>query len=74
MNVVHFAHQVLAMQERIEDLEIENERLRKYEADYHELMNSSLSHNAAMMGNILKLCTTPGVVEACVEHRSFERG
>jgi len=30
-----------------------------------------MQHNQAMMGNIFKLCLTPGVIEACQEHATF---
>jgi hypothetical protein len=71
LDIVGFAYQILEMQDKIIDLEIENNRLRKYEADYNELLNSSLNHNAAMMGNIFNLCMTPGVVEACENNKTF---
>ena len=73
MDVVDFAYQIIEMQTKIVELEIENERLRRYERDYQELMDQSLSHNATMMGNIMKLCLTPGVVEACRNNDTFEK-
>jgi hypothetical protein len=71
LNIVDFAYQIIEMKNKIIDLEIENERLRKYESDYHDLMDESMKHNAAMMGNILNLCMTPGVIEACKENKTF---
>ncbi len=68
MNVLKFAHEVLAMQERIEDLEYENARLRRFEKDYNDLLNSSLQHNQEMSLNMLKVIMTPGVVEAMKEN------
>jgi hypothetical protein len=71
LDIVNFAYRILEMQDKIIELEIENNRLRKYEADYNELLNSSMKHNATMMGNILELCMTPGVVEACENNKTF---
>lgn len=72
MHVVDFAYQVIEMQDRITELEIENDRLRRFEHDYNELLNDSLAHSHAMMGNTLKLFLTPGVVEACQANKTFE--
>lgn len=72
MDVVDFAYQVIEMHERIRDLEFENERLRRFEHDYNELLNDSLAHSQAMIGNTLKLFLTPGVVEACQANKTFE--
>lgn len=71
MNIVDFAYQIIEMDRKIINLEIENERLCVYEEKYNELLDQSLSHNAAMMGNILKICTTPGVVTALQENKTF---
>lgn len=72
MHVVDFAYQVIEMQDRITELEIENERLRRFEHDYNELLNDSLAHSHTMMGNTLKLFLTPGVVEACQANNTFK--
>jgi len=69
--IVGFASQVIEMNERIRDLEFENSRLRRFEHDYNELLNESLAHSHAMMGNTLKLFLTPGVIEACQENKTF---
>lgn len=71
MNVVDFAYQIIEMDRKIIDLEIENNRLRGYEEKYYQLLDQSLSHNKAMMGNILKICTTPGVVSALQENETL---
>lgn len=71
MNIVDFAYQVIEMQERITQLEIENEQLSWFKEEYHNLLDSSMQHNQVMMGNILKLCLTPGVIEACQENAKF---
>lgn len=71
MDVVDFAYQVIEMHNKILDLEQENERLRRYEKDYDNLLNESLAHSQAMIGNTLKLFLTPGVVEACQKNKTF---
>jgi hypothetical protein len=71
LDIVDFAYQVIEMNERIRDLEVENERLRRFEHDYNELLNDSLAHSHVMIGNTLKLFLTPGVIEACQENRTF---
>ena len=71
LDIVDFAYQIIEMQNRIVDLEIENERLRKYKSDYNDLLDSSLNHSSAMMSNILNLCMTPGVIEACENNKTF---
>lgn len=50
-----FARDVLAMQERINELEYEVARLRDYEREYRELMASTLQHNATMLGGIFQV-------------------
>lgn len=64
MDMVDFAWQVIEMQRTIEVQEAELARLRRTEEDYDELLASSLQHGKVMMGNILELCMTPGVVDA----------
>lgn len=64
LSVVGFASEVLAMQEKIEELEHEVSMLKWYEENYHDLMSSSSQHNQAMMSNLLKMAMTPGVVDA----------
>jgi hypothetical protein len=70
-DIVDFAYQVIEMNERIRDLEFENSRLRRFEHDYNELLNDSLAHSHAMIGNTLRLFLTPGVVEACQANETF---
>jgi hypothetical protein len=72
LDIVDFAYQIIEMQRKIVDLEIENERLRKYKSDYNDLLDSSLNHSSAMMSNILNLCMTPGVIEACENNKTFQ--
>ena len=65
MNVVDFAWQVIEMQRTIDAQERQITRLMRIEEDYNALLDSSREHGRAMMGNVLKLCMTPGAVEAC---------
>jgi hypothetical protein len=52
---VKFAHEVLDMQKRIDELEHEVTRLRKIEADYYVLLNDSTEHGEKMMDGWLRL-------------------
>ena len=65
MNVVDLAWQVIEMQRTIDAQERQITRLMRTEEDYIALLESSTAHGRAMMGNVLELCMTPGVVEAC---------
>lgn len=71
MNVLGFAYQVIEMQERINQLEREKTDLLWFKQEYHNLMDSSIKHNRTMMENIIKICVTPGVIEACKQERTF---
>jgi hypothetical protein len=70
-DIVDFAYQIIDMNRKIEQLEHENEELRDYKEKYMDLLDSSMSHNASMMGNILNLCMTPGVIDACRANNTF---
>lgn len=65
MNIVDFAWQVIEMQRTIDAQERQITRLLRFEEDYNALIKSSEAHSNAMMGNVLKLCMTPGVAAAC---------
>jgi len=71
MDIVSFAYQIIEMEDKIAALSLENERLREYEKDYHKLVDSSYEHNAIMLNNVMQLCLTPGVIEACKKHKTF---
>ena len=64
MTVVDFAWQVIEMQRTIDTQERQITRLMRIEDEYNQLLDSSMAHGRAMMGNVLKLCMTPGVVDA----------
>ena len=70
MNVVEFAWQVIEMQHTIDEQERQIIRLRRFEEDYNALFESSEQHARAMMGNIMRMCLTPGVVRAMWESDS----
>jgi hypothetical protein len=63
-NVVDFAQQILNMNSLIIRQKAELERLKDYEKKYNTLLNDSLSHSKAMVGNIVKTLMVPGVAEA----------
>ena len=63
MNVVNFAYEILEMQARIQELEIENAKLREYRNKYDDLLSSSVAHNETMMFNILKVAMTPDIIQ-----------
>jgi hypothetical protein len=67
MDVVDFAYQIIDMQRRIEHLEAENENLRHYRKEYMDLLDRDIKHGKEMMGGLLDLCMTPGVMEACAK-------
>lgn len=56
MNVVDFAWQVIEMHRTILDQEREIERLTRIEENYNALLDSSLEHSKAIIGNVLKAC------------------
>ncbi len=53
MNALMFAHQILEMEDELVALRIENARLRKIEAEYHEHIQSELRHHEIMLANTL---------------------
>ena len=64
-SVVKMAREVLAMHDRICELEHENYQLRRAVAQHDEFLQETHDHNMRMMGNVMKLVMVPGVVEAC---------
>lgn len=67
VSVVDFANQILDMHFELQRLRDENEDLRKYRKDYMDLLNRDIKHGEEMMGGLLKLALTPGVIEACAK-------
>lgn len=63
-NVVNFAKQILGMNSKIIQQQMELEELRKYKKMYNDLLNDSLSHSKSMAGNMIKMLMVPGVTEA----------
>lgn len=63
-SAVDFAYEVILMSERLRELELEVEHLRKYKEKYDLLLSDTLAHNERMAFNVLKIVATPGVVEA----------
>ena len=67
MDVVDFAHQILAMDRKLQEQEHELQILREYRQKYMDLLNSSIDHSKHMTAGLLKLAMTPGVMEACAQ-------
>ena len=55
MDVVKFAHAIIELNNRVEQLEWENAELRRYREDYNNLLNESVAHSRTMMGGMLEL-------------------
>lgn len=55
MDVVKLAHQVIWMQNRLDDLEAENAKLRVMRDEFAEHVRGELQHNEKMMVNWLDL-------------------
>jgi xylose isomerase len=72
MNVLAFAHEIIDMQRRIEHLEAENMELLRYREEYFDLLNGNIEHSREMMGGMLRLALTPGVMEACAAANAGE--
>lgn len=62
-NVVEFAYQIIGMDKTLRAQKAKIDELEQYRKDYFELLNSSIKHNDAMMGNLLKVILTEGVGE-----------
>ena len=67
MNIIDFARQVIDMQETLDWQTDEISRLLEIEKKYKALLGESLEHSQTMVGNMFKLFTTPGVLDACVD-------
>jgi hypothetical protein len=64
LDVVDIAHQVLDMHQELMLLRAEVAELRDYRKKYIESLNSGIRHSEEMLGGILNLALTPGVMEA----------
>lgn len=62
---VKVARETLEMHHELVRLRDENKKLREYYKRYLELLNADVEHGQHMMGGLLKLALTPGVMEAC---------
>jgi hypothetical protein len=63
-SVVDFARQIIIMQETLDQQKEELKELRDYRKKYMDLLDQSISHGREMMGGILQLAMTEGVMEA----------
>lgn len=64
MNVVDFAYQIIEMDKEIRSLRSEVIHLTQYKEDYFKLLQESVRHGEEMLGGILQIAMTPGVLEA----------
>jgi len=64
LNVVDFAWQVIDMSQLIKRQKLELEELRGYKQKYFDLLNADIAHSQVMIGGILQIAMTPGVMEA----------
>jgi len=65
MDVVKMARQILDMHNELNELRAENAILREYEAKYRAEVREGVKHGEKMMVNLMDLCLTPGVIDAC---------
>jgi len=54
-------------------LRMENARLRKYEDMYNELLMQGIQHGQKMMGGLLEIAMTPGVLPAIAKHNEAQQ-
>lgn len=67
MDVCDFARQILEMENELRWLRAENAKLRDYRDKYDELLMDGIRHSETMLGGILKVAMTPGVVLEAIE-------
>lgn len=72
VNVVEFAWQIVNMDRTLQAQKAKIAELEQYRKDYFELLNSSMKHNDAMMGNLLKVIMTDGVSREFMENGKAE--
>lgn len=72
VNVVEFAYQIVDMHKTLNKQKAQIVELEQYRKDYFELLNSSMKHNDAMMGNLLKVIMTDGVSQAFAKNGKAE--
>jgi len=58
---LRIAKDIMAMNDELEELRYENERLREYEKKYHDLLSADIQHGEQMMGNWLNFCLSDKV-------------
>lgn len=73
VDVVEFAEQVLSMHHRLMRQERELEELREYRGRYLQSLNDGIAHSRHIMGGMLELAMTPGVLDACAAANKAKR-
>lgn len=71
-DVVNFAYQIIQMNEQINILQDEVERLQEIEKDYNTLLGESVRYGQEMMGGMLKILLTPKVAETFLNSKVDE--
>lgn len=69
-DVVEMARHIIDMDMEIEELRDEVERLREYEQKYHDEIRRSIEHGQKMIGGLLTIAATPGVLDAIAASKS----
>lgn len=67
-DVVDFAHQIIDMHRLIQRQANELEEAREYQKKYFALIQSDIEHGRHMIGGILQIAMTPGVMDAIDKH------
>lgn len=67
LSVVKMAEEVLRMADQINLLQQEVRDLRHYREEHIRTLHESIEHNHSMLGGLLNLAMTPGVLEATIK-------
>jgi hypothetical protein len=62
---VDMAYEVVNMDRELQRLRAQVADLEEYKQRYHELLSESIDHGRHMIGGLLDLALTPGVLDAC---------
>lgn len=68
------ARDILAMEDEIDFLRGEVARLEGYRQKYEDLLACSVSYSERMIGGLLAVAMTPGVMDAIGKHNATKEG
>lgn len=71
-DVVDMAYQVIEMDRELQRLRSDKVELIELRKKYMELLNGSIAHGEHMIGGLLKIALTPGVMDAIEQHNSSD--